>query len=73
MTKMNDPVDWKPPYCASDAEEVKCPKCGERVRVREKDTYRDGDCCEAYCDECHANLEVQVSVEIHFSDAEVVD
>ena len=65
-------VEWKPPYCSNYADGVKCPKCGEDwcVRVREKETYFDGDCCEAYCAECHADLEVQVSVGVTFSEAE---
>ena len=73
-TKVAD-VEWEPPYCANDADEVKCPKCGEDgcVRVREKETYFDGSCCEAYCAECHADLEVQVSVDVTFSDAEVAE
>jgi hypothetical protein len=75
MAEVAEHDDWKPPFCANDADEVKCPKCGEDgcVRVREKETYFDGDCCEAYCAECHAELEVQVSVDVTFSDAEVCE
>lgn len=73
MTELAD--DWKPPYCANDADELKCPNCGEDgcVRVREKEVYFAGDCCEAYCAECHTDLEVQVNVAVTFSDAEVVE
>jgi len=65
--------DWKPPFCANEIENIACPSCGEEsVRVREKETYFDGDSCEAYCAECHADIEVQVSLTIEFSDPEVV-
>jgi len=39
MSEVAEHDDWKPPYCANDADEVKCPKCGEDgcVRVREKE------------------------------------
>jgi hypothetical protein len=66
--------EWTPPFCANEIEDLKCPKCGEGyVRVREKSTYFDGDTCEAYCAECHADIEVQVQVQVTFSDPEVVE
>lgn len=67
--------DWNQPYAAHDTT-LKCPACGEleSVRVREKDTYFDGGGpYEAYCCECHAELEVQASVTVEFSDPEVVE
>ncbi len=66
-------IEWHPPYCANDAG-LDCPSCSAEssVRVREKETYFDGDCCDAYCAECHADLEVQVALEIVFSCPEVV-
>jgi hypothetical protein len=68
---MTTEVEWKPPYCANDENVMKCPFCGEEsVNVRHKEVYLDTDCCEAYCAECHADLEVQVCVEITFSDPE---
>lgn len=66
-------TDWKPPFCGNDAEELKCPACSETgsVRVRDHETYRDGDDYEAYCAECHARLIVYASVDVAFSDPEV--
>ena len=64
--------EWDPPFISSHKPDLKCPSCGEQaVEVREREFYRDGDCTEAYCSECHANLEVQTSVEITFSEPEV--
>ena len=63
---------WRPPFCAHEIENLECPKCGEEaVCVREKETYFDSDACEAYCADCHAELEVQVSVAVTFSDVSV--
>ena len=73
---MADPIfpAWTPPFCADDAEDLACPKCGEEtVLVREQATYFDGDAVEAYCSECHAMLEVQAAVTITFSDPEIVE
>lgn len=67
-------VDWSPPYCARDTE-LACPKCGaeKSVCVREHEAYFDGGGpYEAYCAECHCDLEVQASVTIEFSDPEEV-
>ena len=61
---------WSPPFCAKDTG-ITCPYCDDgHAMAREKTTYFDGDTCEAYCEACHAELEVQVSVEISFSDPE---
>ncbi len=61
--------DWTPPYCALDTD-LTCPSCGEEssVRVRELETVFDGDCVEAYCCECHVEMEVDASVDISYSD-----
>lgn len=65
---------WSPPFCANEIEDVACPKCGaEAVRVREKETYSDGDCVEAYCGECRTMLEIYATVSIEFSDPEVIE
>ena len=67
-------VEWHPPFCANNENVLKCPHCGEEsVNVREHDTYRDCDAVEAYCSECHALLEVDVAVEITFSDARLLN
>lgn len=65
---------WHPPFCAHDTELV-CPKCGTSgtVSVREKEIYYDSDQVEAFCSECHAELEVCASVEVTFSDPEFFD
>ena len=66
-------TDWKPPFCANEADELTCPACDENaVRVREKDQYYDGHEVEAYCAECHADLVVWASVDVAFSCPEVV-
>ena len=65
---------WKAPFCANEIENLVCPKCGEEtVRVREKETYFDGDTIEAYCGGCHAALEVGAHVDVTFSDVEMAD
>ena len=66
---------WVPPFCANEVENLECPKCddGGRVFVREEEYYLDSDTVEAFCGECHVLLEVSASVEITFSDVEVVD
>jgi hypothetical protein len=64
---------WVPPFAASVLENVECPKCSGDVYVRAKDSYLDGDMVDAYCDDCHAALEVLASVEITFSDVETAD
>jgi hypothetical protein len=65
-------TDWMPPFVAKDDADIDCPVCKAQwsVRVREKATYFDGDTVEAYCAECHAELEVHASVEITFGDCE---
>lgn len=61
-------------FCANSAPGLKCPHCGEEdIYVREKETYFDGDDCEAYCDSCDAALTVYSTVEIAFTQPEVVD
>lgn len=63
---------WSPPFCAKETD-LECPKCGEgsTVLVRESEYYQDGDTVEAYCDTCHADLEVMANVSIEFSDPDV--
>jgi hypothetical protein len=65
---------WTPPFCAR-AVELECPNCddGGAVRVREHKAYSDGGTYDAYCADCHAELEVTAIVEITFADVEVVD
>ena len=42
--------DWNPPFCVRDDDlDETCPECKGPVRVREKETYLDGDEVEAYC------------------------
>lgn len=66
-------VNWTPPFCANETV-LACPACKEpgAVRVREKETCFDGESVEAYCCDCHVDLEVIVSVTIEFSNPEVV-
>lgn len=80
MPKTNDPISppsnppsWTPPFCSRDTH-LTCPVCKApyAVRVREKEMYFDTDAVEAYCADCHADLEVQSSVTIDFSDPEEV-
>ena len=71
---MNAPAkakkEWTPPFCSNQAPEVDCPDCGKcSVYVREQETYYEGS-VEAFCRSCHARLEVQVSIEVVFSDPE---
>lgn len=61
--------DWEPPFCATRVPGLSCSKCGEKdVHAREQESYLDGVILEAFCGECHAMLEVLVTVEIEFSD-----
>lgn len=63
---------WTTPFCANLAEGLVCPACkAQAVFVREHDNYWEGDCVEAFCDECHAMIEVCAAVEITFSDPEL--
>ena len=73
MTAPTAPTEWAPPFCSVDTG-LSCPVCKEAdaVQAREKSTYYDADAVEAYCSECHAELEVYSSVDIMFSDAEQV-
>lgn len=66
--------DWKPPFCANEVEELQCPNCedGGVVRVREHEMYTDGSTYEAYCADCHAEMEVTAFVEVTFGDVEAV-
>lgn len=58
--------EWRPPFCAIDAE-VECPHCGEAaVMVREESSYTDCNVNDAYCAECHTLLEVTSMVSIDF-------
>lgn len=67
----NKSVNWTPPYCANEDTDLQCPACGcWDVYVREQDTYYEGG-VEAYCGECHKDLEVQASVQIVFSHPEL--
>ena len=65
--------NWKPPFCATAAD-LACPVCDEAdaVRVRENETYFDGQGYEAYCAECHAELTVYAAVDVAFCEAESV-
>lgn len=64
--------DWNPPFCVHDGDlDEPCPKCAGAVRVREKETYLDGDEVEAYCVDCHAMLTVTAIVDIAFGGVEV--
>lgn len=66
--------NFKPPFCAVEAEDLACPHCGEvGIQVREKEVYYEGDSVDAYCTGCQREFTVIARIDVTFTDPEKHD